>query len=348
MNKKKIGICLGKFMPLHLGHEYLINTAIENCEQIHIVVCTLKREPIDGELRYQWMLNRYKEEILNNKVVVHHLKEDWVPQEPEDCYSRKVFYGTWAGILKTFVGDPIDVIFTSEDYGYSVAEAIGCEHILVDKARKIVPISGTAIRNNPIKNWQYMNEDVRKYFTKKVLVIGTESTGKSTLTRNLANYFDRQGYKTKDIQEYAREWINSELNGDMDKLEFDHITHFGTKQMQLVEEACNGYNQIVFSDTDAIVSTIFQRAYYGCYDNDLNEIASKEKWDLILFTQPDVPWVDDGQRNLQNERQQINKMFEDTLRKFKMNYIIVEGNWEERFRIATDEVNKMIYKSNEI
>jgi HTH-type transcriptional repressor of NAD biosynthesis genes len=161
----KHGIVLGKFMPLHRGHEHLINTAIENSDKVTVVVCTLKREPIPGWRRVSWMRKRYEKEIAEGKVNVVHLKEDWVPQEPEDCYSREIFYATWAAILKTLAKDSIDVIFTSEEYGYPVAEALGCDHFLVDKARKKVPVSGTKVRNNPDKYLKYLNDEVQKYYT---------------------------------------------------------------------------------------------------------------------------------------------------------------------------------------
>lgn len=341
----KNGVCLGKFMPLHLGHEHLINTGIANCDHLTIAVCTLSKEPIDGELRFQWMKNRYSQEILDGRVTVVHLKEDWMPQDPSECFSREVFYGTWAGTLKALAGHKIDVIFSSEDYGYPVAQYLECEHFLVDKARQIVPVSGTAIRNNPYENWQYMNKDVRKYFAKKILIIGPESTGKSTLTRNLANYYNRLGLIAKDVQEWAREWIDENLNGDMDKLEFDHITMFGKTQVKIVEDLYEaGDSQLIFSDTDAIVSGIFQDIYYEEIDAGLFECAQNEKWDLVLFTNVDVPWVDDGQRNLGNKRVEVLGKFVKILKMFDIEYTTVRGNWDERFEIATNAVDKVIGK----
>lgn len=162
-------------MPLHLGHEHLINTAIANCDHLTITVCTLSREPIPGDLRFNWMKQRYAKEIAEGKVNVVHLKEDWMPQEPDECYSREIFYATWAAALKTLAKERIDVIFTSELYGFPVAEALGCEHFLVDLERKTIPISGTKVRNNPDENLQYLNPEVRKYFTMDVNNYGKES-----------------------------------------------------------------------------------------------------------------------------------------------------------------------------
>jgi HTH-type transcriptional repressor of NAD biosynthesis genes len=170
-------------------------------------------------------------------------------------------------------------------------------------------------------------------------VIGPESTGKSTLTTNLAIYFNAIGHRSANIQEHARNWIDTVLGGDMDKLKFEHISNFGFTQSNLVKEAKRwGDFELIFSDTDAMVSTIFQKIYYGYVDRNLNNLGLYERWDLILFTQPDVPWVDDGQRNLGDRRQEINEMFKEFIEKNGSPYVIIDGNYEERFEKAKNAV----------
>lgn len=331
------GIVFGKFMPLHLGHEYLINTAIENMDKVFVVVCSLSNEPIDGELRYQWMVNRYEKLIEEGRVEVFHLKEDWIPQEPKDCDNYDVFYGTWAGTLNALVNyRPIDYVFGSEAYINPVARHLQATPYIVDIDRETFPVSGTACRTNPFANWEYMNPNVRSYFTKKILIIGGESTGKSTLTDNLANFFRESGYKAIGIPEYARDWIDDNLGGDMDRLEFEHITHFGKQQMKLVNHFANeGNMQLVFSDTSAIASIVFQDVYYDNFSLDLSDEVEKEQWDLVLFLQPDVPWVDDGQRNLPHIRHYVNNSISDILDSINQPYFIIRGSdFDKRTEMA--------------
>lgn len=176
---------------------------------------------------------------------------------------------------------------------------------------------------------------------KRVLIIGPESTGKSTLTTNLANHYNKNGKNSANIQEYARYWIDTVLNGDMDKLKFEHITHFGLNQMQMVEDAEKyGEYDLIFSDTDAIVSAVFQQVYYDEVEPTLFFTSINEKWDLILFIQPDVPWVDDGQRNLGDKREQVNEIFKRALKKYK--YIEVTGSWEDRLKKAIEAVDSIL------
>jgi NadR type nicotinamide-nucleotide adenylyltransferase len=179
---------------------------------------------------------------------------------------------------------------------------------------------------------------------KKILIVGPESTGKSTLTVQLRQHYISQGRDVVAIEEYAREWIDTQLGGDMDRLEFDHITGFGTKQMQLVAEASLAHS-LVLSDTDAVTSLIFQRIYYEDVDPALCEVADQETWDLILFTQIDVPWVDDGQRNLSHRREEVCRLFDDELAKRGWTYVEVKGDWQERFHIATQAIDELLQRS---
>jgi len=337
----KRGLVFGKFMPLHKGHQLLIETGISNCDELTVVVCSLPTEPIDGNLRYEWTKKLY-----GDKAKVFHLNKANLPQVPEECASEEEFYGIWRDEMLQFVeGGKVDILFTSEDYGDITAKYFECEHMEVNKARDIVPVSGTACRTNPYANWQYMHPMVRTYFTKSVLVIGGESTGKSTLTKNLEEYYLNNGIRAYGIQEYARHWIDTRLDGDMDKLQFKHITLFGTTQMSRVRYyQQNGVNQLVISDTDAIVSSVFQQLYFGKIDQALIDEADLEKFDLALLLYPDVPWVNDGQRNLGEWAMRMNvfEMLRFELSKRNIPYVIVKGEWGARFKTATRAINDLI------
>jgi nicotinamide riboside kinase len=131
----------------------------------------------------------------------------------------------------------------------------------------------------------------------------------------------------------------------MEKLRFEHITHFGKSQMQQVKDAVEyGDFPIVFSDTDAIVSSVFQEIYFRKIADELLDEVKKEHgyWDLILFTNSDVPWVDDGQRNLQDQREEVSQKFLSIIQNIGSPYVIIEGDWKQRLEKAIDVVNKLI------
>ena len=106
----KSGYVLGKFMPFHLGHRLLIDTALKFSEKVTVIVGTLSTEPIPGELRYNWVRDFYKGE---KRLCVKWCSED-LPQFPEE---HKDFWSIWVDVVKRYCPRDVDVIFTSEKYG---------------------------------------------------------------------------------------------------------------------------------------------------------------------------------------------------------------------------------------
>ncbi|MBP7848342.1 AAA family ATPase [Patescibacteria group bacterium] len=144
-------------------------------------------------LRYQWTRDYFAD---NSKVVVRYLNCEGMPDKEEADREVSKF---WAGYLKTRFPN-VDVIFSSEKYGDFVAEYMEIDHLSFDEARAIQQVSGTKIRNNPFKYRNYIPKIVQPYFVKKVCIVGAESTGKSTLTKRLAEY-----YNSTFVHEVGRE-----------------------------------------------------------------------------------------------------------------------------------------------
>ena len=148
------GFILGKFLPLHRGHMHLIDYGRRRVDQLTVLVCSLKREPIPGELRYQWVKDLFPD------VNVQHYGED-IPQYPEE---HPDFWGIWLRTIRLFVPTGPDVVFTSETYGDQLAEVLGARHECVDIARSTFPVSGTALRNDPRKYWDLIPPLVQAYY----------------------------------------------------------------------------------------------------------------------------------------------------------------------------------------
>jgi NadR type nicotinamide-nucleotide adenylyltransferase len=148
------GFLLGKFLPLHRGHMYLIETAMAQVDHLTVLVCTLAREPIPGALRYQWMRELYP------AVNVQHFAED-VPQYPEE---HPDFWDIWLNVIRRYVPVGPDIVFSSELYGDKLAEVLGARHVCVDLPRQTFPVSGTAVRANPQAYQQLLPPVVQAYF----------------------------------------------------------------------------------------------------------------------------------------------------------------------------------------
>lgn len=154
--KYKTGVIVGKFYPPHKGHHYLINTGLENAEELTVMVCAKKDQFIPGEIRANWI----KQIHPQAKVI---LVDDNIPedQSPED-YSK-----AWAEYTIKILGFVPEVAFTSEEYGERWTKYMGCKHYLVDIKRLTIPCSGTMVRSNPLKYLNYLEPCVKEYFIKK-------------------------------------------------------------------------------------------------------------------------------------------------------------------------------------
>ena len=141
---------LGKFYPFHKGHKYLIDTAIENCEYVIVYSCSMPTENIGPEARYDSIKKTYKN--IGSVSVIH--ITDVLPQEPSE---HPDFWNIWNRVVYDNLPFPqLNVIFGSEDYITPFSEVLGIEGVIVDKNRTKVPISGTLVRNNFYKYWNYL------------------------------------------------------------------------------------------------------------------------------------------------------------------------------------------------
>ena len=172
----KHGAVIGKFLPFHTGHRHLIETALSRAEKVTVIVVSRAGEPIPGAVRRRWI-----EEALP-EVEVKLLDQDEVGLASDDTAG-------WAAATIGALGGEPDVVFTSERYGHAWAKAMGCDHVLVDRRRRTVPISSTRIRRDPLGNLEYLRGGARGHYVKRVCLLGAESTGKTTLARALADHY---------------------------------------------------------------------------------------------------------------------------------------------------------------
>lgn len=323
MTSKIRGMALGKFMPPHLGHLYLAEFGQHHVEEMTVVVCSLQREPIPGTLRYQWM-----KELLPHVRVLHLTEE--LPQEPSDHPN---FWNLWREALLRILGEPPHRVFASENYGLQLARELGAQFIEVDITRGAVPVSGTAIRTQPMNHWSYIPRCVRPYFARKVSIFGPESTGKSMLAARLAKHF-----QTALVPEYARTFLEAQ-NGNLAEPDLIPIV-----QGQIASENALtlNSNRVLICDTDPLLTTVWSHTLYGRCDPWIITQATARSYDLTLLTDVDVPWVDDQVRYLPNERHSFLHQCEETLQQTGRRYVLLRGSWQERFRLACQAIEEHV------
>ncbi|MFY9309133.1 MAG: AAA family ATPase [Bacteroidia bacterium] len=319
----KKGFILGKFLPPHLGHLHLVRSAMEHVEELTILVCTIKKEPIPGILRFQWM-----QELIKNARIVH--VTDEVPSYP---HEHPDFWTIWTTLLKKYIDPGTEIFFSSEDYGFEVAGRLGIKHILVDKERSSVPVSATAIRNNPYKNWDFIPPPVRPYYTRRIVLTGPESTGKTTLARQLAQHFN-----TTWVEEFGRNYY-VEKGG---KLLIDDIINIAEGQLNSEEQAIKQSNKLLFCDTDLIVTQIWSEIYFNSCPEKVIQLNTSRKYDLFLLMNIDIPWEDDGTREFPHLREWHFKRIKDELESRGLNYTLISGEGHQRLQNAIEAVTELI------
>ena len=317
---------LGKFLPPHYGHVYLGDFARHFVKELTIVVGTLAREPIPGHLRYQWMKQLFP------GVNVVHLDEE-LPQDPSE---HPDFWQLWQTALENILPCRPEVVFASEPYGQKLAEVLGGRFIPVNPDRSIRPVSGTAVRADPYLHWDLIPPPVRAFYAKRVCIFGPESTGKSTLTRNLAKHF-----QTLAVPEYARtllEW----REGKLDEHDLPDIA----RGQAASEDALAPYsNRLLFMDTDPLATCVWSDYLFGRTDPAITELAQSRRADLYLLTDVDVPWVPDVVRYLPENRTSFLDSCEQALIREGCRYAKISGSWDERLQRAVEAVRHLANES---
>lgn len=314
------GLVVGKFYPPHKGHKYLIDYAAARVNHLDVLVLPRPDQSIPGELRAKWI-----SEIHPNAHVL--LRPDQLPDESD----------RWAEQTISWLSRAPDVVFSSENYGEPYAKFMGSKHFMVDQARVAMPISGTEVRRNPLENLAFLEPNVRSYFVKRVCVIGAESTGTTTLSRELAHHYD-----TIWVPEFGRDYSIKKLaKGDSDwKTEdFEKIAH---EQQSMEDTAAGVANKVLICDTNAFATEIWHERYMGKMSPDVGRIGEAAPADLYIVTGDEIPFVQDGTRDGEHIRHWMHKRFIDELKNRKLPYIVVRGSVEERMKESTKAIDFLL------
>lgn len=324
--KYPCGVVVGKFYPPHKGHEFLIQTALEQCEHVTVIVCDKQGQVPVAPLRASWIARTFPAAHVH--VTVDDLGDD-------DSLA-------WANRTKEILGRVPDAVFTSEAYGEPYAAALGCKHVCVDYARETVPISGTRVRENPLAQWEFLSPVVRGYYAQRIVILGAESTGTTTLAKDLARH-----YQTSWVPEYGRTYSESKLldvNGTTwTSQEFIHIAEMQNKMEDTLAEVCN---KILICDTDAFATSVWHERYMESRSTAVELLADAQKHDFYILTGDEIPFVQDGTRDGEHIRHWMHKRFEERLSETNRTFVIVRGSKEERLAQAILLINEHIQQKH--
>lgn len=331
------GLVVGKFSPLHRGHELVINRALEECAEVFLLSYSKPEMPgCDATRRDQWLCAVFPN--VRHLAVTDERLRQWVnpgggplavPANDADETTHRRFCGFLC--LEVF-GVTIDAVFTSEDYGDGFAEELtqyfrerhptctAVKHIQVDRSRRQLPVSGTLLRANIHASREWLSPLVYASFVQRVCLLGGESSGKSTLAEALAREFN-----TSHVTEYGREHWNSKSG----TLAFEDMQHIAEVQIQHEETAAMHANRFLFCDTSPLTTFFYSNHMFGKADPTLERLAER-RYDFTILCAPDFPFVQDGTRQVETFRMLQHEWYLNALAERGIAYQLVTGSMKSR------------------
>ncbi|MES2922863.1 MAG: AAA family ATPase [Verrucomicrobiota bacterium] len=308
-----LSVVIGKFLPPHRGHHILIDTALSRCGTVVVFVCEKPSDPIPGHHRQAWLQE------------MHPAADVRLIDDRYDENNSRV----WAENTVRWLGRAPDAVFTSEHYGDAYAAHMGCRHVMVDHPREAVPCSGTAVRNDPFAQWEHLSPPVRGWYAKRIVVLGAESTGTTTLAQALAAHFD-----TAWVPEFGREYSFEKRARGESEWRSEEFLEIAREQTRLEDQAAREANRFLICDTNAFATTLWHRRYMGFHSPALDEFTKSSRADLYVLTGDDIPFVQDGLRDGESIRHEMHRWFEEALGQQAVPWISVRGTLAERLTQA--------------
>lgn len=318
MSQRTTGLTLGKFAPLHRGHQHVIDTAL--CEVDHLIVMIYdcpEVTPLSLATRAQWIRDLYPQvEVIEARGGPSEVGSDPVITRAHDEY-----------ILKTLGGRRVTHFYSSEFYGEHVSVSLEALDRRVDPARTMFPISGSQIRQNAYQHRRQISPRVYRDLVANIVFVGAPSTGKTTLCEYLAKQCD-----TVWMPEYGREyWALHQLDR---RLTPEQLVEIAEGHLQREEDLLLQANRYLFTDTNALTTLLFARYYHGKALPRLHELAdlASTRYTQYFLCSTDIPYDSTWDRSGDVNRQQMQEWTVEDLDRRGIRYTELRGTVEDRAR----------------
>jgi HTH-type transcriptional repressor of NAD biosynthesis genes len=309
------GFVLGKYYPFHLGHKAKIDFALTKCDFLYVIVCASDKETIDVTTRANWIRDTFPDN-KNIEVIEFSYSEEDLASSSESSVEISEH---WSNVLLELVPD-VDMFISSEKYGEYVSDFMGVIHQYFDPDRKIVPISATDVRKSYYDNWNYLPDSVKKYYQKSICFLGTECTGKSYVSETLS-----RKYNSTLVSEVGRDIVR-----DSNEFSIDDLYLIARRHAKNIKEAKQELKPFVFVDTDIHITQSYSLFSFGNYLKVKNRIYKKNKCDIYVYLNNDLPFEQDGTRLDEEDRNRLAEQHLQTLNEFCVKYIKISGSLEDR------------------
>lgn len=352
------GLVIGKFYPPHLGHEYLVYTAARHCHQITVGVLGASTDSIPVQRRRDWLRDSFSH-APHVRIVAE------IDDVPTDLASPTIWeahvaimrQAIAAADLAYGVAPAVDAVFTSEAYGRELARRFSAQSVCLDQARTLYPVSGTAVRANPAQHWALLSPAVRAGLALRIVAVGAESSGTTTLSRDLAQALrQRAGVwaQTAWVAEYGREYSANLLalaraaRHDAGLADVvwcsEDFTEVAQEQCRREEACARSGGPVLVCDTDAFATRLWHERYIGHSSSAVERIASAmPQRALYLLTCDDgVPFEDDGLRDGEHLRSWMSERFRQLLQQQDVPWLELRGTPKQRCCAALEAVDACV------
>ena len=309
------GLVVGSFAPLHPGHQLVIETARATCDRVTVMTwANPDVATMPTSVRAGWVRRLYPDvEVIGIDAA------ECPPDDAPDAVQR--------AFTASRLPHPVDAVFTSETYGEALAAHLGAAHVAVDPAREQVPLSGTQIRADLPGHMEHLDPVVRAHFVERVVFLGAESTGKSTLAQAVAEALD-EPY----VEEVGRTlWVAAD--GDLPLAEYVTICR---EHVALEDAAAERARRFVFVDTNAITTQEYAFFFFGACPPEVQAYADRcrERYTHVFVCAADIPFDQDGTRVHPQVQQYMDGAIRNDLTIRGIPYTVVGGTLAERVAVV--------------
>ncbi len=328
MTTQRVGLTLGKFAPFHKGHQYLIETALAEVDQLIVLIYNCpETTKIPLDVRAGWIRKLYPQvEVI----------EAW--DGPAGMGNTSKIKRMQEKYVKRILGDrKITHFYSSEFYGEHMSMSLAAVDRRIDEKRKQISISATQIRKNPYRYRNYVDPFVYKDLVMNIVFLGAPSTGKTTLVQKLAKNF-----KTVWMPEYGREYWDKHQKDR--RLTLEQLVEIAEGHLEREEKLLCEANRFLFSDTNALTTYLFSQYYHGSAHERLTDLADQcvGRYDVVFVCDVDIPYDDTWDRSGDANRTIFQEEIIKDLTKRKIPYFVLRGKLEQRMV----EVKKVLKSFN--
>jgi HTH-type transcriptional regulator, transcriptional repressor of NAD biosynthesis genes len=314
MKQFRSAVVFGKFWPLHLGHLRLIGEAVTRAERV-IVVVDDGSEDVPTAVRAAWVAETFPSvEVATAPDLCGHDSTECTPA----CSEK---YAIWLSAAH----GPVDAVFSGEAYGAVLASELGAVSVRLDRNR--LAAAGREIRADTVGHWDLLSGAARAWYCRRVVVVGAESTGTSTLAADLAEHLG-----TIWVPEYGRQFSAEHgLGHNWSSRDFEEIAQ---RQAVMEDAAATRSGPVLVCDTDVLATALWHERYMGKRSAVVETIASERRPCLYVLTAHEIPFVQDGLRDGEHLRGWMTGRFREVLADTGVPWVQVQGNRQQRVEQA--------------